>query len=54
MMKYLGVLMFVFLVFLIGFIMWAMWQKLVKDRPDKYGKGKGHDLRGAERGQWHR
>ena len=54
MMMYLGYLMGGFLVFVLGFILWAWWQKFVKNRPDLYGKGPGHDLRGAERGQWHR
>ena len=54
MMTYLGYLMGAFIVFMLGFILWAWWQKFAKNRPDGYGKGPGHDLRGAERGQWHR
>lgn len=50
----LGILMLAFLAFVICFILWAWWQKFVNNRPDRYGKGPGHDLRGAERGQWHR
>ncbi|WP_299613026.1 hypothetical protein [uncultured Tateyamaria sp.] len=53
-MEYLGYLMGAFIVFVLGFIFWAWWQKFVNNRPDRYGKGPGHDLRGAERGQWHR
>ena len=54
MIEFLGVVMLLFLVFLAGFMGWAMWQKFVANRPDRYGKGPGHDLRGPERGQWHR
>lgn len=42
------------LVFVLGFILWGWWQKFVHNRPDRYGKGQGHDLRGPERGQWDR
>ena len=54
MMVFLGVIMLAFLIFLMGFILWAWWQKFVNDRPDLYGKGPGHELRGPERGQWDR
>lgn len=54
MMTYLGYLMGAFIVFMLGFILWAWWQKFAKNHPDRYGKGPGHDLRGTERGQWHR
>ena len=41
---------------LIGLAMWAVlyawWHKFVTNRPDRYGKGPGHELRGPERGQW--
>ena len=50
----LGYVMGAFLVFLAGFMLWAFWQKFVERRPDLYGKGPGHDLRGPERGQWDR
>ena len=50
----LGYLMVAFLVFLAAFMLWAFWQKFVAGRPDLYGKGPGHDLRGPERGQWDR
>ncbi|MEL7260758.1 MAG: hypothetical protein AAF822_10270 [Pseudomonadota bacterium] len=50
----LGYIMGAFLVFLAGFMLWAFWQKFVAKRPDLYGKGPGHDLRGPERGQWDR
>ena len=50
----LGYVMGAFLVFLAGFMLWALWQKFVAGRPDLYGKGPGHDLRGPERGQWDR
>ena len=54
MIEFLGYVMLAFLAFLACFMVWAFWQKLVRNRPDRYGKGPGHDLRGAERGQWHR
>ncbi|MEM8916147.1 MAG: hypothetical protein AAGC83_09940 [Pseudomonadota bacterium] len=38
----------------LGAVLWAWWQKFVADRPDRLGKGRGHDLRGPERGQWDR
>ena len=54
MIEFLGYLMCAFIVFVLGFIFWGWWQKFVNNRPDRYGKGPGHDLSGAERGQWHR
>ncbi|UWR23035.1 hypothetical protein [Sulfitobacter sp. S190] len=54
MIEVLGYIALGHLVFIIGFIFWAWWQKFVNDRPDRYGKGPGHDLRGPERGQWDR
>ncbi|UWR11808.1 hypothetical protein [Sulfitobacter mediterraneus] len=54
MIEVLGVIMLAFLVFVLSFILWAWWQKFVNNRPDRYGKGPGHELRGPERGQWDR
>jgi len=54
MIEFLGVLMLVFLALVLCFILWAWWQKFVNQRPDRYGKGPGHELRGPERGQWDR
>lgn len=54
MMEYLGYLAGVLLVLLICFMIWGYWQKFVNNRPDRYGKGPGHELRGPERGQWDR
>ena len=53
-MEYLGYLAGILLVLLLGFMLWGYWQKFVNIRPDLYGKGPGHDLRGPERGQWDR
>jgi len=50
----LGIVMLLVIAAAVGAILWSWWQKFVNDRPDLYGKGPGHDLRGAERGQWHR
>jgi len=43
-----------FLAIIVWVILWTWWQKFGNNRPDRYGKGPGHDLRGAERGQWDR
>ena len=53
-MKYMGFLAIAFMGAAICAVRWAWWQKFVNDRPDRYGKGPGHDLRGPERGQWDR
>ncbi|MBV2359735.1 hypothetical protein KUH32_08110 [Thalassococcus sp. CAU 1522] len=53
-MDVLGYLFVAFLCLVFGAIGYAWWQKFVHDRPDRYGKGRGHDLRGPERGQWDR
>ncbi|QUJ78182.1 hypothetical protein KDD17_16935 [Sulfitobacter albidus] len=49
-----GYLALALLALIVLYILWVWWQKFVANRPDRYGKGPGHDLRGAERGQWHR
>ncbi|MDU8926382.1 hypothetical protein RXV86_03195 [Alisedimentitalea sp. MJ-SS2] len=50
-MEYLGYLFLALNALFIGAVLYAWWQKFVRNRPDRYGKGPGHDLRGMERGQ---
>ncbi len=50
-MKYLGFLAAALIALALGAVLYAWWQKFVNNRPDRYGKGPGHDLRGMERGQ---
>lgn len=53
-MIYLGYVAIGLMLLAVCAVLWAWWQKFVNNRPDRYGKGPGHDLRGPERGQWDR
>lgn len=53
-MNFWGWLFLAFLALVVAAVLYAWWQKFVTGRPDRYGKGKGHELRGPERGQWDR
>lgn len=43
-----------FIVAIPAIILYTWVQKFLFNRPDRYGKGPGHELRGPERGQWDR
>ena len=51
-MNFFGYFFLAFVGLVIGAVLYAWWHKFVSNRPDKYGKGPGYDLRGAERGNW--
>lgn len=49
-MNFWGYFFFAFLALALWAILYSWWQKFVRNRPDRYGKGPGHDPRGMERG----
>ncbi len=53
-MSFWGYFFLAFLAMIALAIIFAWWQKFLANRPDRYGKGPGHELRGPERGQWDR
>ena len=52
--EFLGYVFVGLVVIALAAMLHAWWQKFVHNRPDRYGKGPGHDLRGPERNQWDR
>jgi hypothetical protein len=50
-MELLGLIFLAIMALALAAVLFAWWQKFIRNRPDRYGKGPGHDLRGMERGQ---
>lgn len=47
-MEIVGVLFLVVMFLALGAVLYAWWQKFIMNRPDRYGKGPQHELRGSE------
>lgn len=47
-MEIVGILSLVVIFSALGAVLYVWWQKFISNKPDRYGKGPKHELRGSE------